>query len=173
MDKNATAIETYGWYKDYFDRMKIPYIEETESNIIWVVLPIDNKMQKIKMAVLCRDNYISVNAFVPYNADEEVRQNVADYIARASHSMVHGNFKLNLKNGEVFFKLTLNCEERSSLSDGLLGRTFTLPHMVLEKYGDGLLAVMFGLKSPEEAIDFAEYVDDEDEGCCCFDHDDD
>ena len=149
----VVANEIYGWYKDFFDRNDIHYDEDTENNIITVLMPLDGKLQKTNMMIRCIDNCASVKACAPLNADENVRQDVAEYIARANYGMVFGNFELDMSDGEVAFKLTLDCEDRSSLSDDLLGKTFILPQNMLEKYGDGLLAVMFEMKSPEVAID--------------------
>jgi len=168
----ATANETYGWYKDFFDKKGIHYDEDVENNNIRVEMPIDGKLQKTNMFLLCRDTHIIVKAFVMLNADEDVRQNVAEYIVRANYGLTYGNFELDLSDGEVSYKLTLDCEDRSSLSDDVLLKTFTVPQMMLGKYGDGLLAVMFKVKSPEEAIDDIE--GEVESGCCCgHDHDDD
>ncbi|MCL2662005.1 MAG: YbjN domain-containing protein [Oscillospiraceae bacterium] len=166
----AAANEIYGWYKDFFDRNELNYDEDAESNNIKIVMPLDGKLQKTNMMVRCLDSFVSVKAYAPLNADEGVRHNVAEYLARANYGMAFGNFELDVRDGEVSFKLTLDCEDRSSLSDDLIGKTFVLPQNMLEKYGDGLLAVMFGMKSPEEAIDEAE---DESCGCGGHDHDDD
>jgi hypothetical protein len=165
----ATAKDIYGWYKDFFDRKELHYDEDAESNIIKIVMPLDGKLQKTNMMVRCFDDWSSVKAYAPLNADEGVRQDVAEYLTRANYGMAFGNFELDIRDGEISFKLTLDCEDRSSLSDDLLGKVFSLPQLMLEKYGDGLLAVMFGMKSPEEAIDEAE----SESGCCCgHDHDD-
>ena len=121
--------------------------------------------------VVCSDDYVSTRAFIMLNADEDVRQNVSEYLVRANYGLKYGYFDMDASDGEISFKITLDCEDRTSLSDDLLQKIFIIPQIMLEKYGDGLLAVMFGAKSPEEAIYEAEVEDDEDEGCCCCDHD--
>ena len=165
----ATANEIYGWYKDYFDKNDLHYEEDTENSVIKIEMPLDGKLQKTNTFLQCRKNHVIVKAFVMLNAEEEVRQNVAEFLIRANYGLTYGSFEFDLSDGEVSFKLTLDCEDRSSLSDDLLAKTFLLPLNMLERYGDGLLAVMFGTKTPEEAIDDAEseYCD------CGHDHDED
>ena len=148
----ATANEIYGWYKDFFDRRDLHYDEDVERNNIKIVMPLDGKLQKTNMVVRCLDDCVSIKAYAPLNADEEVRQNAAEYLARANYGMIFGNFELDVRDGEISFKLTLDCEDRPSLPDNLIEKSFVLPQSMLEKYGDGLLAVMFKMKSPEEAI---------------------
>jgi len=158
----ATAKEIYGSYKDFLDRLEIHYNEDDEDNVIKIQMPVRGKLQKIDMMVVCSDDYVSTRAFILLNADEEARQNVSEYLVRANYGLKHGYFDMDASDGEISFKISLDCEDRTSLSDDLLQKTFVIPQIMLEKYGDGLLAVMFGAKSPEEAINEAE---DEDEDC--------
>jgi hypothetical protein len=162
----ASAKEIYGRYKDFLDKMELHYSEAEEDNIIRITMPLDGKLQKTNMMISCRDDYVSTRAFSPLNADEPVRQNVAEFLARANYGMSYGHFEMDLRDGEVSFKLVLDCEERTSLSDDLLKKIFIIPKVTLDRYGDGLLAVMFGMKSPEEAV---HDVEGEDHSSC--DHD--
>ena len=170
----ATAKEIHGWYKDFLDRNGVRYNEDEEDNIIRIVMPIEGKLQKTNMMVQCSDTHISTRAFIPLNADGEVRLNMSEYLVRANYGLTYGNFEMDARDGEIAFKLTLDCEDRTSLSDDLLQKIFVIPQLMIEKYGDGLLAVMFGAKSPEDAINDAEgdaESDADDENGCCCGHD--
>ena len=65
--------------------------------------------------------------------------------------MIFGCFELDYDDGEIRFRISLNC------NDGLPGPSvledlWDLPAMMAERYGNGIIAVSMGMLSAEEAI---------------------
>lgn len=95
------------------------------------------------------------------NASPEHMDQVVRFVTLANYGMQVGNFELDLEDGEVRFKTSVDVEG-IELSEGLLRNMVELNIMMMGLYYDGLLAVMRGGMTADQAI--AEIEDDEDEG---------
>ena len=92
----------------------------------------------------------------------EHRLEVMKFVTLANYGMQVGNFELDLEDGEVRFKTSIDVE-KVDLTEGLLNNMVELNILMMGLYFDGLIAVMRGGMSAEEAI--AEVEDEgEDEG---------
>jgi len=161
----ATATEIYGWFKDYLDRNEYSYKPDDENNTIKTGMSLDGKLNSTNILIVCNDDHALVNAYIKPDADEKSRASVMEYITRVNYNLKNGGFYLDLDDGEICFRLYLNCMDRTSLSDDLIGLMIATPCYLYEYYGDGLLAVMFGMKSPEEVLH--EIMESEYDSCSC------
>jgi len=152
----ASAEQLLIWAKEVLDNKGYNYGVEDDEPTILSGMSLDNKLNSTNIRIFCRDGHIAIYAFVKIYADEGCRSNVAEYITRANYGLTFGNFEMDLSDGEVRYKMVLDADTMESLPESVFMRAFYIPIHMLEKYGDGLLAVMFGMKSPEEAIDEAE-----------------
>ncbi|MGC9521979.1 MAG: YbjN domain-containing protein [Anaerolineae bacterium] len=87
----------------------------------------------------------------PVKAPEEVRADVAEYITRANFGLRIGNFELDYRDGEVRYKSSLDFEGET-LTPGLIKHAIYPAVHTMDFYLPGLLAVMYGNKTPAEAI---------------------
>lgn len=99
-------------------------------------------------------------------APPERRAEVIDFIMRANHGMQVGNFEMDLDDGEVRFKTSIDVEG-AVLDTPLCRNVVELNLMLMGLYFDGLIAVIRGEKRAEEAVgeieDEIEEDDDDDE----------
>jgi len=151
----ATASQIFGWVKRFLDQMELVY-EPVDENSIKIIMPLDGKLKNTTAFFNCRDDSYTVNAYIALSADEDCRQKVAEYITRANYGLRFGCFEMDFNDGEIRYRLTLDCEDRTGLSDDLVRSTLVIPMRMLERYGDGLVAVMYGIMTPEEALNEAE-----------------
>ena len=93
----------------------------------------------------------------------ENRLEVMKFVTLANYGMQVGNFELDLEDGEVRFKTSIDVEGQE-LSEGLLRNMVELNVLMMGLYYDALLAVMRGSMTAEEAIAEVEEDDDEDDG---------
>ncbi len=84
------------------------------------------------------------------------------FVTLANYGMQVGNFELDLEDGEVRFKTAIDVEG-VELSEGLLRNLVELNLMMMGLYYDGLLAVMRGGMTAEQAIAEIEDADDPDD----------
>jgi len=81
----------------------------------------------------------------------EHRPEVMKFVTLANYGMQVGNFELDLEDGEVRFKTSLDIEG-VELGEGLLRNMVELNILMMGLYYDGLIAVMRGGMTAEEAI---------------------
>ena len=152
----ATASQILGWIQDVLDEKEFRYQVSADEHSIRATFPLDCKLKNFDAAFFCRDDSYTVYCYISLNADEDCRPQVAEYITRATYGLRFGNFEMDFRDGEIRYRLTVDCEDRTELSESLVMGSIVIPMRMLERYGDGLVAVMFGIKTPEEAVQEAE-----------------
>jgi hypothetical protein len=87
-------------------------------------------------------------------ADDECRQQVLELINRINYSMVAGNFEMDPANGDIRFRMAVNC-------DGLLpsrqvvAHSIMVPCAMMEKYGNAFAQVIMGMNDAAAAFALA------------------
>jgi len=173
-----TANKIYKQVLDFLKRSGAPdYTEYNDECMITMGMSIDKKFKGGYRRIACGDFLCIFYSYIRLKVDEPSRASVMEYLTRVNSTLSYGSFDMDLDDGEVRFRLYLSCIDRDSLSDTLIGKHLVTSLVMFEEYGDGLLAVMSGAKSPKEALgEVLSITDDiDDESCCCcgHDHDDD
>jgi hypothetical protein len=88
---------------------------------------------------------------MPVRAPAHMRLAVAEYITRANYGLRIGNFEMDFDDGEVRYKSSIDFEG-SELTPSLIRNTIYPAVQTMDRYLPGVLAVIFGGKSAEEAI---------------------
>lgn len=138
------------------DQMSIKYRFEEEGDLgtFTIQMKLRCRLQNARMIIIVRENNFSTLTTIPLSADENYRLAVAEYLTRANFNMRNGNFELNMEDGEIRFKTYFHAgEEHMDINGARL--CILLPFLMIDRYGDGLLEVLFGFKSPKEAFDAA------------------
>jgi hypothetical protein len=91
-------------------------------------------------------------AVAPVKAPPDVRLAVAEYITRANFGLRIGNFELDYADGEVRYKSSLDFEAETLTPKLIKNAIYPAVH-TMDFYLPGLLTVMYGNKTPEEAIE--------------------
>ena len=113
------------------------------------------RLQTAQMVVIVREDNFSTLTTIPLSADENSRLAVAEYLTRVNFNMRNGNFELNMDTGEIRFKTYVHVGAGQP-DIGAARFAVMLPFLMLDRFGDGLLEVLFGFKSPREAFEAAE-----------------
>jgi hypothetical protein len=90
-------------------------------------------------------------AVMPMRAPEQMRTPVAEFLTRANYGLRIGNFEMDYTDGEVRYKSSLDFEG-DELSQSLIRNAIYPAVQTLDRYMPGILSVIYGGKSPEEAI---------------------
>ena len=100
------------------------------------------------------DEQLLVYSVIAVNIPEERRNSVALYLTRANNGLAIGNFEMDLDNGDVRFKTSIDVEE-AELSDALIDHLFLANVVSADRYLPGIHAVAAG-EDPVSAADSAE-----------------
>ena len=127
--------------------------EERENVALFTLrMKLSCRLQSAQMLLIVREDNFSALAQIPLPAGEDTRLAVAEYITRANFNMRNGNFELNMDDGEIRFKTYVHAG-KEPLDMNAARLAITLPFVMFNRFGDGLLDVLFGFKSPREAFE--------------------
>jgi hypothetical protein len=87
----------------------------------------------------------------PVKAPEEKRLAMAEFIARANYGLRIGNFELDFSDGEVRYKSSLDFEN-VTLEPQLIRNAIYPAVQTMDRYLPGLMGVIYGNKTPAEAV---------------------
>ncbi len=85
------------------------------------------------------------------NTPEDKRAAMAEFLTRANYGMVIGNFELDFSDGEVRYKTSIDVEG-DRLTTALVKQMVYASVARMDSYVPGIMAVMYGAKTPLEAI---------------------
>lgn len=149
MNKVAVAVQAYLRSQDWrfsFD----------EDNSVFDFTIGARNCDNIRMLIIARETSICTYAILPLKVPEEQRAAAAEFEARANFGLNIGNMELDMTDGEVRYKSSLCCSEDSIPSMRVIERSVDLAFVMLDRYAKGLLRLMYGGMSPEEAVELAE-----------------
>lgn len=98
-----------------------------------------------------RDQFIFYSV-CPVKASEEKRMLMAEFLTRANFGLTLGNFEMDFHDGEVRYKTSIDVED-DRLSEALIKQIVHANVMIMDHYLPGILSVLFGDRSPSDAID--------------------
>lgn len=132
--------------------IKRTFDQTSKEGLFTIHMKIHSRLQNVMIHVLVREDNFSVLATLPLAADENIRLAVAEYLTRANYNMRNGNFEMNMADGVIRFK-TYHHVGEGPLDRKAARLSLILPALMIDRYGNGLIDVLFSLKSPREAIE--------------------
>ena len=141
--------------KKYLDMNDWHYTFDEEKGLFKCGVNLKGKLSECRLFIDIKDKVILNYATIDMRADEGSRASVAEFITRANYGLTYGNFEMDYADGEVRYKMTVDCENQVPGYD-VLDRMVVMPALMYQRYGDSLLAVMFGFSDPKTAVENAE-----------------
>lgn len=140
--------------EDILKQDEIHYTVSDSGNLIRIPYSIDCKLKEATVVLAMTDNHYTSYGVLPINADEDCRAGVMEYLTRANYGLARGNFEMDADDGAMRYKFTIECgEDGCAMPDiDMVRMSILLPLNMIERYADGLLAVMYNLKTPAEAV---------------------
>ena len=126
--------------------------DKKEIGVFTIRMKLRCRLQSAQMVAIVREDSISTLTTLPLTADTDHRLAMAEYLTRANWGMRNGNFELNMADGEIRYKTYVHVGQQAP--DMAACRMATmLPFLMIDRFGDGLIDVLFGFKSPREAFE--------------------
>jgi hypothetical protein len=85
------------------------------------------------------------------NAPPDRRQAITEFLTRANSGLLIGNFEINLDDGEICYKTSLDVSD-AELSPALVKNVVYMNVLMMDRYLPGIMAVLYGEVSPAEAL---------------------
>ena len=126
--------------------------DKNDIGVFSIRMKLRCRMQSAQMLVIVREDNYSTLTTLPLAADTDHRLAMAEYLTRANFNLRNGNFELNMNDGEIRFKTYVHVG--AAVPDISAARqAVLLPFLVIERFGDGIIDVLFGFKTPREAFE--------------------
>ena len=100
--------------------------EEQEQFVFYSIFPVSTPMDKLNQLV--------------------------EFITRANYGLIVGNFEVDLTDGEIRYKTSVDLEGGAEAMLPLIRNVIYANVLIMDRYFSGLLRVMYGGISPEEAV---------------------
>lgn len=128
------------------------FMFDEKEGVFTVVIGLKSKLESTRCEIrVGEDSFINL-AGVKFNAPEEARDAVCEFITRANYGLLNGNFEMDFEDGEIRYKSWCNCDDMLP-TVAIVRDAIVIPALMLTRFGDGLAAVIFGMKTPLEAIE--------------------
>ena len=148
----ATRAELFDAVCAYMNEQKWKYEYNEERTMILSVIKLQCKLQTIRILIAFGENEFAVFGIPNMNADENTKNTVMEYITKINLGMRNGNFLLNPENGEVRYRTYVNARGIDTIPNDVIGETILVPAMMIDRYGNGLAALMMGYSDPDTEI---------------------
>jgi hypothetical protein len=140
--------------ESYFTSEEWNYEFDEGSGAFRAGASIPCKLKNTRLLIICRDNGIMARMSISIGTDDENEIQVMEFITRANHGLTYGSFQMDLDNNAIEYVIYMPCEDVPS--ESAIHRMITTGIFMLQKYGDALLSVMFGMRNAKDAVEEAE-----------------
>ena len=108
-----------------------------------------------RVVVQINDDSIIAYAIAPINVPEEKRLAACEFIARANYGLKVGTLEMDMNDGEIRNRTYIIAKDAlPNLAD--VEKCVDFSFLVLDRYGKGLLPMIYGNLTPEAAVNLAE-----------------
>lgn len=104
------------------------------------------------------DEQVLFYSICPLTVGPAKRLAIAEFLTRANYGLVIGNFEMDLEDGEIRYKTSLDAESTELTSDMIRNAVYANV-LMMDKYLPGVLSILGGNVPPKQAIDEVEAED--------------
>ena len=149
-----TLQEVKAAVENFFKRDKVKHEPFNERDVASAIYSVDAKFGHVTIFFHAYDDKLILHFMVPLNASEDERLKVGEFILRANYGLKVGCFDFDFNDGEISYRIALYCGDNEFAPPTYEQIDFAviIGLMMIERYGDALVKVMFGLVEPADAI---------------------
>lgn len=161
LEKRDTTAEIRAAVEKFFEVDNVKYEPFDERDVASAIYSVDAKFGHATVFFRAYEDKLVLRMVIPLNADEKERSKVAEFLLRANYGLKVGCFDFDFDDGEISYRIALYCGEDEFIAPTYEQIDFAVVVglLMIEKYGNALVKVMFGLLEPQEAVESAEEND--------------
>lgn len=156
-DKRDTKQEIIAAVENYFETDELKHEPFDENDVAQATYAIRSKIQHVDVLFMAYGDRLVLRMMLPLRADDE-RAKVGEFLHRANYGLNNGNFDFDFNDGEISYRMAIYCgvDDFAPPTYEQIDFAVVVGLMMIDKYGDALIKVMFGLVEPVDAIEDAE-----------------
>ena len=140
----------------FFKKIDLKYDLREDHDVFVFGHSVESKLSNVRFFVHARQSDFWARAVSPISGDTQDPQmmaSLAELICRINYSLVEGRFIMDFNDGELGYQVTVDTSGVEEPTDEMIAVSIFLPIKMWEKYSSAFLAVIFGGKSAEEALE--------------------
>jgi hypothetical protein len=134
----------------YLEDRDMPHVLGASSDVVGFLSLSDHGPWTMYVGMLEADDQVVVHSVFPDGVPEERREAMSVFVTRANFGILHGNFELDLDDGELRYKTSIDVRG-AELTDSLFENVVIANVSMFDRYTPGIRAVLAGT-DPTEAI---------------------
>ena len=152
----AESLELVNQVRENLDSKGLHYNFFEEKGVFRISIGlVSSKLRSCDVLVTVQDDLVNFYTCIPIRCDETSRLAVAEFLTRVNYRLSQGNFEMDFSDGEIRYKVNMPCSTTSIYMETFSNCLHIGPFMV-DRYGNGLLSVIFGNIVPEDAVRISE-----------------
>lgn len=149
--KSDNTAEIRKAVERYFEKENYKYSGFNDKNVATISFNIKSKLSNADLRIQAQKNHLLIRSILPIKAEENVRPAVAEFLFRANYGMKVGGFDFDFNDGEISFRASFYCGEVAPTHEQI-DHAIRVCLRMMERYGDGIVKIIYGLQSPKDAI---------------------
>jgi hypothetical protein len=142
--------------RDWLDNDDWRYEYNAEDQILHMGVGLKSKIKSGKFLIIFGDSSYTVYLIAPLNGDPENISELGKFMTMANYGLRNGNFELDLNDGEIRYKVYVNCEGLDELPEPIIRDSIYVGCFMMDRYGDGIAALSLGFSDADTEIKKAE-----------------
>ena len=121
-------------------------------------LSMNSRIKRVNYLIRVSDNEYIVYLTSPIGADknnERMMAAMAEFVCRANYGLKYGNFEFDMRDGEIRFKIFVDCDAITPTQE-MIHNSIHRPAAMFDNYSDGIVGIIFGDLSAKEAVEQCE-----------------
>ena len=138
----------------FLDGLVLGYTFSDETGVFKFALTMDPPPNLLRFHVHVRAEDFLTYAIFPLSLDvanDDKRIAMTEFLCRVNYGLPYGNFELDLEDGTLRYKVTVDCDGREPTSDLFLD-SIVLSVSTFQRFSPGILAIYFSDDTGEEAF---------------------
>jgi hypothetical protein len=135
---------------DYLEARDIPYVLDDSRDVVGFLSLSENGPWTVYIAMLEADEQLMVHSTFNPPVPADAREEIALLLTRVNFGIVHGNFELDLDDGELRYKTSIDVRG-AGLTEALFENVVAANVSMFDRYVPAIEAVVRG-EDPAAAV---------------------
>lgn len=133
--------------------LKYQTLRQNENQIVLKLgMQLENGRTDTFIDIRPNEDQVIIQTALPNNIPANHRDRMANFLTRANHGLIIGNFEMDYSDGEVKYKVTFIYDSTIEKSGMVFLRNLFTSFTMMDKYLPGIMSVIYANVSPENAI---------------------
>lgn len=132
--------EIYKVLKKWLDDNQWHYQITPSSSVFYMGVLLKSAINRIRLVVDVRDGFYLVYAIIGIGGSGNLSE-MMKFITMANYGLVNGNFEMDISDGEIRYKIYVNCKGMDCLPMQIIKDSIYCACSTVAKYGNGIAKI--------------------------------